>query len=95
MILFEYAHREGDYVSIDADGLNIIRNMLSLARRRRKEYFVKKTVEEGGWFEQLLFGDKVMAELFASAKEIRVKVDWDKWLPIEKKINTELRKMNR
>jgi len=95
LILFEYAHREGDYVVIDSDGMTRIRNMLGLARKRRTKFFEKEEILAGGWNEQLLFGDKVMAELFASAKEIRVKVDWDKWYPIEKKINIELRRMNK
>jgi len=95
LILFEYAHREGDYVVIDADGMDRIRNMLRLARKRRTKLLEKEEILAGGWNEQLIFGDKVMAELFSSSKEIRVKVDWDKWYPIEKKINTELRRMNK
>jgi len=94
MILFEYVHREGDYVVIDTDGRERIRNLLLLARKRRIKV-LEKEILAGGWNEQLLFGDKVMTELFASAKEIRVKVDWDKWYPIEKKINSELRRMNK
>jgi hypothetical protein len=95
IILFEYAHREGDYVVIDADGMERIRNMLWIARRRRKKNLDKEEILAGGWNEQLLFGDKVMSELFQSAKEIRIKVDWDKWDPIEKRINAELRRMNK
>lgn len=94
MIIFELAHREGDYINIDKDGIEIMFNMLSLASRRRKDALQKegKTNE----YNEILFNqDKIMTELFRSAKEIRIKVDWDKWFPVEKKISQELRKANR
>lgn len=93
MIVFELAHREGDYVTIDEDGRTAILNLLSLASRRRRHALDKGQKSE--WNEHLFFQDKMMTELFRSAKEIRVKVDWDVWYPMEKKINSELRRMNR
>lgn len=93
MILFEYAHREGDYVTIDEDGRMAMLNLLSLASRRRREALEK--CDKSEWSEHLFFTDKIMTELFRSAKEIRIKVDWDIWYPIEKKMNAELRRMNK
>lgn len=93
MILFEYAHREGDYITIDKDGREVILNLLSLASRRRRDSLEKE--EKNEWNEHLFKQDKIMTELFRSAKEIRIKVDWDVWHPVEKKINSELRRMNK
>lgn len=93
MILFEYAHREGDYIIIDKDGREVMYNMLGLASRRRHEALAKDGKNE--YNEHLFTQDKIMTEMFRSAKEIRIKVDWDKWYPVEKKINAELRRMNK
>jgi hypothetical protein len=95
MILFELAHREGDYVYIDKDGMNKMFNMLGLASRRRKEAFAKEDCSKDTWNASLIEQDKIMTELFRSAKEIRIKVDWDKWEATDKKISRELKRVNR
>jgi hypothetical protein len=95
MIVFEYAHREGDYIVVDSDGLARIRNLLWIAAHQRRTKLAKEGIRSGGYNEQLVFGDKVMSELFSDAKEIRVKVDPDKWASLDKKIGAELRKLNK
>jgi len=95
MIIFELAHREGDYVYIDKDGIECMLNMLSLASKRRKKAFAKEDCSENTWNNHLIEQDKIMTELFRSAREIRIKVDWDKWYETDKKITRELKRLNR
>lgn len=95
MIIFELAHREGDYVYIDKDGLEKMYNMLGLASKRRKDALSKEKGGPSEYAELLFEQDKIITTLFRSAKEIRIKVDWDIWYETDKKISRELKRINR
>lgn len=98
-IIFDYAHREKDHVTLGEDGLSTLHLLLYLGRvdhaRWLKNHHRKKLKELDEWTQHLIRADKIVERIFFSAKKVVVEVDWDKWSPIEKELGVEVRRMGK
>ena len=100
IIVFEYAFRERDHVTLGEDGLRTLRYLLSEGRQTHRKWLKEKEQKKsikalGEWSKQLLFADKIIQQLFFSAKKVIVEVDWDKWHLIEKELERQMRTLNK
>ena len=100
IVVFEYAYREKDHVTIGEDGLRTLRLLLLIGRNEHRKFLKKIGKVKSGkvlneWSKNLLFGDKVIHKLFRSAKKVIVEVDWEKWADIEKELTTEMQRLNK
>lgn len=94
VIIVNIAHREKDYVTLGEDGMDTLHLLLSEGRREHARW-LKKTLKDDEWAEQLKFRDKIIERLFFSAKKVVVTVNWDKWYQIEKEIEKEMKGLNK
>ena len=100
IVIFEYAFREKDHVTIGKDGLITLRRLLSIGRRNHGKFLRQKVdfkprEELDTFSKHLLFADKVIEKLFFGAKKVTIEVDWNRWAEIEKELTNEMKRLNK
>jgi len=97
-ITFDIAFRDKDHITLGEDGLDTLRLLLSIGRSNHFDFLSKKKygktpIDE--WTKILKFRDKVIQQIFMSAKKVVVEINWDRWAKIEKELEVENRRLNK
>jgi len=93
-VVFHIAHRDKDHVTLGEDGLDTLHLLLDLGKREHFQFLRRQGIDDMHT-QMLRHFDKYVERLFSAAKEVTVKVDWDKWADLEKELMAENRRLNK